>query len=162
MAQHTTKRNIDSRHTALRALDMRRAGYTYEAIAEELGLTKAGAWKLVQRELKELTKEPARDLQKLELDRLDAMLLGIWDKASSGNLLAIDRALKIQERRARLLGLDAPDRQVITELDTKATPAEAKRIMRELAGNVTPPDAPEDDADGGSAADENEPEEGTP
>jgi hypothetical protein len=35
------------------------------------------------------------------------MLLGLWQKASRGDPASVDRVLRIQERRARLLGLDA-------------------------------------------------------
>jgi len=45
----------------------------------------------------------------LELERLDAMQAAIWDDAMNGHLGAIDRVLKIMERRAKLLGLDQLD-----------------------------------------------------
>ena len=50
-------------------------------------------------------------VRSLELARLDEMLLGLWGKASRGELQSVDRVLKILERRARYLGLDAPQRQ---------------------------------------------------
>jgi len=45
----------------------------------------------------------------LELDRLDAAMKAIWPQVQGGNLLAIDRMDKLQQRRAKMLGLDAPD-----------------------------------------------------
>lgn len=44
----------------------------------------------------------------LELERLDRMLVGLWTDARSGRWLAVDRVISIMERRAKLLGLDAP------------------------------------------------------
>lgn len=44
----------------------------------------------------------------MEVERLDALLLGIWANARSGIPEYVDRALKIIARRAALLGLDAP------------------------------------------------------
>lgn len=41
----------------------------------------------------------------LELDRLDVMLTGLWAAASTGDVSAVDRVLKIGERRDKLLGL---------------------------------------------------------
>lgn len=46
----------------------------------------------------------------LELQRLDTMLLSLEDKIKEGSLGAIDKALKIMERRAKLLGLDKPSK----------------------------------------------------
>ena len=55
--------------------------------------------------------KPAKEVLKLELERLDAILLSIWKAISQGHLGAIDRAIKIMERRTRYLGLDAPVKQ---------------------------------------------------
>ena len=38
------------------------------------------------------------------------MFKAIWSRASYGDEQSIDAALKIMDRRARLLGLDGPDR----------------------------------------------------
>jgi len=43
----------------------------------------------------------------LELERLDELYFAVHGNATSGHLGAIDRALKIMERRAKLLGLDS-------------------------------------------------------
>ena len=42
-------------------------------------------------------------------------MLGVWKQAKDGHLGAIDRVLKIQERRAKLLGLDAPSKVSIED-----------------------------------------------
>jgi hypothetical protein len=41
------------------------------------------------------------------IGRLDRMLTAVWDKVRQGNERAIDTALRIEERRAKLNGLDA-------------------------------------------------------
>lgn len=43
----------------------------------------------------------------LELQRLDALQAALWNEAASGNVAAVDRVLRIMERRARLLNLDS-------------------------------------------------------
>ena len=87
------------------------AGATYQAIAEQLGYANAkGAHKAVASAMKLTLCEPAEELRELEVARLDAMLLALWRRVQSGDEKAIDRALKIAERRAKLLGLDAPQR----------------------------------------------------
>jgi hypothetical protein len=95
----------------LRALELRKAGATYETIAGQLGYANAsGARKAVASALKATLREPAEELRTLELARLDAMALALWRRVQDGDEKAVDRVLRIMERRARLLGLDAAAR----------------------------------------------------
>jgi hypothetical protein len=60
--------------------------------------------------VRETVQEPAEDLRRLEAERLDAALPALMEKVLRGRLRAIYTMLRIMERRARLLGLDAsPD-----------------------------------------------------
>lgn len=93
------------------ALELRRAGQGYIEIANRLGISKSQAHRLVTEALKESTAQidaEARQLKAEELSRLDAMLSGLWSDARKGQQGAVDRVLKIMERRSKLLGLDAP------------------------------------------------------
>ena len=91
------------------ALKLRRAGCTYNEIASALGYRSAsGTHKAVQKGLHDTLSEPAHELRKLEAARLDSLLAAVWDAAMAGHLGAVDRALRVAERRARLLGLDQP------------------------------------------------------
>ena len=97
------------------ALELRKAGVSYVAIADTLGYSgPSGAFNAIQSALKRTLQEPADDLRTIEVARLDAMLLAIWPGVKQGNYGAIDRAIRIMERRARLLGLDAPARADLT------------------------------------------------
>lgn len=105
-----TKTRMSYRERQAAALELRLAGQEYAAIADELGYAnKSGAYKAVQNALTAIIREPAEQLVTLEVARLDAMLRAVWKRiVGKGELGAIDRALKIMERRARLLGLDKP------------------------------------------------------
>lgn len=106
---------VQANDRQLKALTLRKAGAGYWAIAEALGYKDhSGAWRAVKAALKKTLQEPADELRQLELARLDDMLKAIAPHVAAGNLTAIDRALKIQERRARLVGLDAPMKQDVT------------------------------------------------
>ena len=99
---------------ALQALELRKAGATYEAIARQCGYAgKGAAYNAVQRELQRTMQEPADDVRTLELLRLDDLYRAMIPKALRGDKDStwyVDRCLTIMERRARLLGLDArPD-----------------------------------------------------
>jgi transcriptional regulator len=103
----TSKDRINARERQGKALEMRKAGYTYQVIADNLGYyDRAAAEKAVRRALERITEEPAKEVLKLELERLDAMLTQLWNKVGSGKIEAFDRVLKIMDRRARYLGLD--------------------------------------------------------
>lgn len=92
----------------LKALELRKAGASYRAIAAQLGYSLTGAYKAVDKALTATLSEAAEPLRTLELERLDAMQVALWPQARQGNQGAVDRILRIMERRAKLLGLDAP------------------------------------------------------
>lgn len=77
-------------------------------------LTLAGCETLTQDEVHAAVEAAARRVREthaedtavaLELARLDAMLQGLWPAASTGDTAAVDRVLRIGERRDKLLGL---------------------------------------------------------
>jgi hypothetical protein len=88
------------------ALDLRRAGWTFEDIANEVGYANKGsAHRAVKQGIADITRESATELVELELARLDDMLAGMYEKARDGDLWAVDRVLKIMEQRAKFLNL---------------------------------------------------------
>jgi len=105
----SSPRRIQAKERQRQALELRKAGATYEDIASKLRYASAtGAHKAVVRAMQAIIEEPAQEVRKIEIERLDRMLLSVWGQVRDGNLGAIDRVLRIMERRARLLGLDAP------------------------------------------------------
>jgi hypothetical protein len=104
-----------------RALELRKAGVGYQQIADALGYAgPSGAYSAVDRALREVRREPAEALLRLELERLDQMMVAIAEQVREGNLKAIDRALRISERRCRLLGLDKAEKLEV-DADVKHT-----------------------------------------
>lgn len=116
MAESTTSpRRIEAAEKRRRALQLRKAGATFDQIAEQVGYdNKGNAYRAVNQELADLPKEDAAELRDLEMARLDSLLTAMWPKAIGGNGWAVDRVLRIMERRARLAGLDQPEQIAIT------------------------------------------------
>jgi len=113
----------------LKIIELRRAGVTWEKIAAEIGFKNAsGAYKMYQRAAERMVRPNLEELRDVELDRLDRMQLGIWNKAKDGELRAIDTVLRIQDRRARLLGLDAP-----TKIQAEVTVYEGQQLVEHTA-----------------------------
>jgi predicted DNA-binding protein (UPF0251 family) len=116
------------------ALRLRSQGLTYRQIASRLGVNESTAYRRVQRALEAIPFEEVSEYRQLEQVRLDALQQAIWDKAMSGDLRAIDRVLAILQRRAKLLGLDAPTRNQVELSDFTAEDiaAEVQRLERLL------------------------------
>ena len=106
---------IERRQTAL---SLRKSGASYRAIASHISLSPGNekysegqAHADVTACLKALVSQTGLDTEEyraLELERLDTAQLAIAKKVQAGDLQAIDRWLRISERRSALLGLDAP------------------------------------------------------
>ncbi|MCB1809624.1 MAG: hypothetical protein KDJ99_32010 [Candidatus Competibacteraceae bacterium] len=109
----TEARRITAAERRAQALDLRLAGYSFEAIGQQLGISKQAAYKHVSTALETLhtqTDNSAEQLRALELERLDALLKGCWTAATAGDSESTRVALKVLERRAKLLGLDVSTR----------------------------------------------------
>ena len=116
----TSKRKIVGRERTIRCLELRKAGATFQQIGDELGITRQGAHKAAKRGMQELinkTPETAAETRAVQLLRIDALLLGVWDRARKGDDAAIDRVLRLEEFRAKLTGTFAPKLQELTGQD---------------------------------------------
>jgi hypothetical protein len=103
------QKQVDSHEKTLQALELRKTGMTYSDIARVLGYADGtGAFQAVRRALQATMKEPAEELRTMEEARIDAALAAIWNAVLNGSYGAIDRFIRLSERRSRLRGLDAP------------------------------------------------------
>jgi len=93
----------------IKVLELRRAGLTWQRIAEETGYADhTGAYAAYKRAIKRTMQQPADELREAELDRIDRLQLALWPKAMKGDNASINTIVRLMERRARLLGLDTP------------------------------------------------------
>jgi transcriptional regulator len=108
----------------LKALEMRKKGISLQEIADELGFSSPSATaKAITAALEYVLREPAEELRTLELIRLDAMFKVCYDEILAGNLDAVEKGLKVQARRAKLLGLDMPEKVDMTSGGQSVAPA---------------------------------------
>jgi len=100
---------IETAERERKALELRKAGATFDQIAEQCGYAdKSGAFYAIKRALSDIVPPAVEELRTLDSERLDRLLLSVWKQALDGDLKAVDRALRILDQRARLLGLNAP------------------------------------------------------
>lgn len=102
-----------ARQRSVMAFELRKVGVPFDEIAERLGYKSARS---AEQSVIRVCKNRVRDrnpeqVVAMELERLDALQLVAWRRAKNGDLAAIDRILKIMEKRAEYLGLTAPQPQ---------------------------------------------------
>ncbi len=128
-------RTLDTAERDGRACALRRDGATYQEIADRLGFAdRSAARHAVERALAAAVREPAAELRELELMRLDRLYLVASELLDGDDLdvrlKAVDRLVRISERRSRLLGLDAPTK--IEGFTIDQIDAEIARLSAEL------------------------------
>ena len=112
------------------ALQLRAAGMNYQDIADRLGYkNKSTAYRIIQKALEDLVKEPAEELRTLELDRLDRMTLGLAAKAYKGDTKAVAALLRVMDHRAKLTGLY----EVQTDTGMAAAQQSLNALMQTIA-----------------------------
>ena len=111
----TGRRRLKAAERRQKACRLRTEGWDYEYIGRQLGITKQAAHYLVKTALADLrakTEEAAADIRSIELKRLDLLTTKLFARALKKNDdAAIDRLLRVMQRRADLTGIDAPKRQ---------------------------------------------------
>lgn len=124
-------RSLETAERDAEAARLRGRSMSYRAIADAMGYeSHTSAMDAVKRALDAAPAEAAPEVRKMELGKLDHMetiVLGVLERlhvtVSNGNVMrldgqplqddgpvlaAVDRLVKIQDRRSKLLGLDAP------------------------------------------------------
>lgn len=153
------RRSVEQVDRDNRAVELRRRNLNYRQIANELGFSSvSSAYEAVQRGLADSVAETNDEVRRQELDRLDDLARAALrvlarthyvlsqGKAAAhpetGELLvddgptlaAIGQLLKIMERRAKYLGLDAPAKVELLSLD--AVDEEIRKLSAELGVQV--------------------------
>jgi hypothetical protein len=128
-------------------VELRIEGFTWRQIAERIEMSPAGALKAYNRAMVRTLKPATDELRELELDRLDTLQQTYWQPAVQGNMRAADFILRVIDKRAKLLGLDAPTKiqaEVVTydgsnldrEVDAIARLIDAQRTNTDDGGEL--------------------------
>jgi hypothetical protein len=154
METKTSSRRLSAEQTRANALALRLAGANYREIGKALGISHQRAWRAVTEALartKAITDERATQLREIDARRLEVLTKAVWTRAVQGDTAAIDRAVRLMERRAALLGLDAPRGLQLTGAeggplrfatgldgwDLEALSPEQMRQLREIEATAT-------------------------
>ncbi len=118
------------------AFRLRVAGKSYRAIADQLGVSVHTAWDDVAAELNELrdqTHEDVTAVREMEIERCDQLWTWLRPRLERGDPQAVASAIKVMDRRSKLLGLDASTKIDLggkLTLDTTLTDAVRSELDR--------------------------------
>lgn len=110
-------RDIELKQRTAEAVSLRVAGWTYADIADHLGyeseLDAGGAVRRAMMKLDKETRENLAQIRQMDLQRLDWLWRKIHDKIENAGDKGVESpmiaaAVKVIERRAKLIGADAP------------------------------------------------------
>ena len=116
------------------ALLTRQKGYSWDEVARIVGYaSRSGAHQAAMHALRDIPREAADEVRRMELERLDELQLALRKKLDEKpSTFLVDSILRIMERRAKMLGLDAP-LAIRTEVVTvDAVDAEIQRLEAKL------------------------------
>src|ERR1039457_3156932 len=155
------QRSIEVRERDAQAVELRRRHLNYRQIAKELGWASPNAaYKAVQRGLTDTQAEANDEVRQMVLDRLDDIARGfqrvfatrhyvvsvgsgrvVMDPKNPSEPLADDgpvitaglALLRVMERRAKYLGIDAPTRSRVEVITADVIESEIARLEGQLA-----------------------------
>ena len=126
------------------AVKLRKMGFGYPQIADRVGYnSRQAAHQAVTTalaEIREHTAENADDLRTLEAERLDQLWqIAMTEAITNRDMRAIDTALRIQDRRAKLFGLDKADERMAAaiEANAEASMAQARVLFTIIQAAMT-------------------------
>lgn len=119
-------------------LQMRQMGASYEAIARHYNLNRKTVWERVTQALRDMPSDDAAILRALEARKYDVLEAQLQAGIKEGDTKAITTAIRVSERRCRLLGLDMPEQhEVKIDAETQALAGQVVGALKELANLPT-------------------------
>lgn len=143
------RRQPAGRVKAQECLGLRLEGKSWQQIADATGYRdRSGPQRAVERLLDTVEHHEAAKHRNVESARLDALQARFWTAALGGDLKAAEFVLKVSGQRAKLLGLNVPDRVIVAQAGMPSDEDYAATLAQLLAETVAatlPPIEPTDD-----------------
>jgi hypothetical protein len=111
----TSKERINRAKLATKVMKLRLLGWTFVQIGEEMGFSAKRAFTICQREVDRLNdtcRETAEQMRRQSHERMLLALRAIHEKVKSGDPRAVAQWIALDERIAKLYGLDLADQRV--------------------------------------------------
>ena len=135
-SRYTTSNKATVAEQEIRCYELRLAGKSLDAIAKEVKLSKGTVHNRIQAHIEQRVQPLADELRAIEVDRLDRYLARLDaqiqdDEAAGRAARNIEVAVKVSERRAKLLGIDAPERVEATVTEVTQEDLALAELVRE-------------------------------
>lgn len=99
------------------AMQLRVLGKTYQAIGDEMGVSRNRAYQFVKEGLQDTVIEPAEELRKQTYQRLGHLWESLQDGIAEGDPQSISVGSRILKQLCELFGIDAPIKTATTDVD---------------------------------------------
>ncbi len=131
----TSERRLEAVEKQRQALELRKAGLSYPKIADSLGYEgPSGAYQAVMSALDKTLREPAEEVRKLELDRIDHLQSLIWSRLLAGDDVAFDKFMRLSQHRCKIQGIYAPAKMALVNPNNEK---ESAFVQKALASDDT-------------------------
>jgi|MDSV01.2.fsa_nt_gb hypothetical protein len=142
--KNTQALSVDAAAKYVRVLELRRVGFTFDQIATEVGYAgRQGAKEAYDAAIARMGREPAEDLRTLENDRLDDLWRRAYNQLAKLDPDDVDgltklemTMIRISQRRAGLMGLDAPRQVELSGSINAAITSDIGEVLKERIGLV--------------------------
>lgn len=142
----TKPQSVADRERAIQAMQLRRDGKMWHEVADEVGYSSPqAAQRAVSRVLARVEDETVDDYRNLMDARLEALYAKTWaaiDKADPerhvGLSQLIQAAVRIEDRRAKLFGIDGATKSETTVVVKSALDAEIEQLVNHLKQQPNP------------------------
>lgn len=121
----STQQKLDAQVRANEWLELRLQSVTYRKIAKQYGVSAPYVHQVVSELLASIPRDNAINLRTKELESLDDMESGLIEASELGDTSAIQARIKIMERRAKLTGIDTPEKVEVID----STPDHLKKLL---------------------------------
>jgi hypothetical protein len=144
MGNHTLTNKPATTEQQVLAYQLKLTGHSIRTIADRLGCSHTWAWMLIEKEVETRKWPVVEKYRDMELGRLDELWRILWIKLEElppddfDHLLPlVDRIHKVGERRAKLLGLDAPVKVDATVTEVTQQDIELQEMLTEAKARAS-------------------------
>jgi hypothetical protein len=117
LPKRSTPENIENWERDVECVRMRKLSIDWDTIRETLGYTSNGhAHDRYLHVLREYPRDDVEDMRDMELLAIEKKMNQLEDKCAQGDSRSIEVWNKLSERKAKLYGIDAPERKEISVL----------------------------------------------
>lgn len=136
MPPNRNNNKADTRNEAVneecwKAYELRLRGLSLRAIGKAMGINHQTVANRLERANRAIVLPGVEEMRKQEDERLDILLKALDRRIEAGDTRAIEVAIRLHERRAKLHGLDMPERHDVTVHEIDERDRELAEMTRE-------------------------------